>query len=74
MTHKLNSDKTVAVAVSYFWMPIDADTPRGVKVQLLTIGDVAIHGIFDGRMDWVTHWAPLPKRPPRSDAQPLPEA
>lgn len=63
--HKLNANKTVAVAVDYYWIPIDSDTPRGVKVQLLTIGDIGIQGIYDGKMDWVTHWAPLPRKLPK---------
>jgi hypothetical protein len=68
MTHKLNQDKTVAVAVDYFWIPIGTDTPRGVKLQLLTVGGIAIHGIFDGKMNWVTHWAPLPRKLPDDPA------
>lgn len=62
MTHTLNNEKTVAVATDYYWIPIGPDTPRGVKLQLLTVGGVAIHGIYDGRITWVSHWAPLPKK------------
>ena len=37
-THTINQRYGVAVATDYYWIPITADTPRGVKVQLLTIG------------------------------------
>ena len=64
MTHKLNSDRTVAVATDYFWIPIDKDTPHGVKLQLLGKGNVATYGNWDGKNKFWTHWAPLPKKPP----------
>ena len=38
MTHTINSASTVAVATDYFWQPIDTNTPRGVKLQLLGKG------------------------------------
>lgn len=63
MSHTISQNKNVAVALDYYWMPIGEDTPRGVKLQLLTVGGVAIHGQYDGKMTWATHWAPLPKRP-----------
>ena len=61
MTHRLNTDKTVAVATDYFWIPIDADTPRSVKLQLLPVSGVAQYGNWDGKNKFYTHWAPLPK-------------
>ena len=63
MTHTLNSDKSVAVAVGYYWLPIALDTPRGAKLQLLGKGGVAIYGTYDGKSDFFTHWAPLPRKP-----------
>jgi len=66
--YKLNSTNTVAVAVDYYWMPIDEHTPRGVKLQLLTIGGIAIYGDYNGRGKFITHWAPLPKKPPTIQA------
>lgn len=63
MTHTLNSDKTVAVAIDYFWLPINEYTPRGVKLQLLSKGGVACYGHWDGKNSFWTHWAPLPKKP-----------
>lgn len=62
MTHKINSDRTVAVATDYFWIPIGKDTPRGVKLQLLGEGGIAVYGIYTGGAAFWTHWAPLPKR------------
>lgn len=67
MNHKVNTESKVAVDQNYHWMPINSETPRGVKLQLLTVGGVAIHGIYDGKMAWVSHWTPLPKRPPHYD-------
>jgi hypothetical protein len=63
MTHTLNSDKSVAVAVDYYWLPIDNDTPHGAKLQLLGKGGVAIYGTYDGKATFFTHWAPLPRKP-----------
>jgi hypothetical protein len=37
--------------------------PRGVKVQLLGTGGVAMYGIFSKPDGFFTHWAPLPKVP-----------
>lgn len=59
--HKLNTSGTVAVATDYYWIPCDERTPRGVKLQLLTKGGVAIYGIYKGEDDF-TDWAPLPRR------------
>lgn len=47
-THKLNSTKTVAVSTETYWLPIDDDTPRSVKLQLLSKGGVAQYGILNG--------------------------
>ena len=62
MTHTLNSTKTVAVANDVFWIPIDKDTPRGAKLQLLSIGGVAHYGTLSGDTSFYTHWCPLPKK------------
>ena len=64
MNHTINRQHQVAVATDYYWIPIDSQTPRGVKLQLLTVGGVAIYGHWDGRSTFYTHWAPMPKRPP----------
>ena len=62
VTHTLNSTKTVAVAIDTYWLPIDEDTPRSVKLQLLSIGGVAQYGTLGGDVSFYTHWCPLPKR------------
>lgn len=66
MTHTINSNRTVAVAVDYYWLPIDTNTPRGVKLQLLGKGGVAVYGTWNSKDPFYTHWAPVPKR--RTDA------
>ena len=66
-SHTINSNSTVAVAVDYYWLPINADTPKGVKLQLLGKGGVAVYGTWNGKDTFYTHWAPVPKRRP-SDA------
>lgn len=58
---KLNSKRDVAVATDYYLEPIDENTPRGAKIQLLGRGGVLVYGNYDGDPFW-THWAPLPKR------------
>ena len=62
MTHTINASQTVAVAVDTYWIPVCKNTPRGVKLQLLGKGGVAIYGIFNSDAFW-THWCPLPKKP-----------
>ncbi len=64
-THTINTDHTAAVALDYYWLPIDADTPRGVKIQLLTRGGVAVYGHYtEAQSEHFTDWAPMPKRRP----------
>lgn len=64
MTHTINVTGTVAVATDYYWQPIDTNTPRGVKLQLLGKGGVAVYGTWNGKDPFYTHWAPVPKRRP----------
>lgn len=60
---QLDSTGTAAVDADYFWRPIES-CPRGVKVQLLGLGGVAVYGHFNGsQKTFWTHWAPLPKLP-----------
>ena len=65
MNVKLNHDKTAAVATDYEWLPIDANTPRGVKLQLLTNpGGVAIYGeLHEKTVGNYLAWAPCPRKP-----------
>lgn len=59
--HKIDSTGTAAVATDYYWLPIDENTPRGVKLQLLGQGGVAQYSSYHGDPFW-QFWAPLPKR------------
>ena len=60
--HTINTAGTAAVSTTQYWEPIDDDTPRGVKIQLLGQGGVAVYGLWDGRNKFFTDWAPMPKR------------
>lgn len=59
--HKINTAGTVAVSTTQYWEDMSS-CPRGVKVQLLGAGGVAIYAMWDGKNPFFTHWAPLPKR------------
>jgi hypothetical protein len=58
--YRIDNSGAAAVDYNYFWQPI-ATCPRGVKVQLLGSGGVALYGQFNGKDSFYTHWAPLPK-------------
>lgn len=62
--YKLDSTRSTVVADDYFWIPIDQDTPTGMKVLLLGRSGVATMGHYEnqpGSQFW-THWAPLPRK------------
>lgn len=61
MTHKIDSTATTAVCTKTAWMPIDNQTPRGVKVLLLTTHRVAIIGQHPSA--GTIGWHPLPHIP-----------
>ena len=61
ITVQTTSDGAAVVDTEYFWIPVDKDTPRGAKLQLLGQGGVAIYANYDGDSFW-THWCPLPKK------------
>lgn len=57
----LSTDRAAAVDRGYKWLPIDADTPRGVKLQLINrVAGVAQYGRLGTVETFYTHWAPLP--------------
>ena len=61
MTYKINSTGTAAVSPSVTWQPIDANTPRGVKLQLISKSSgIAMYGTYSPSNSFYTHWAPLP--------------
>jgi len=66
MSFKISSDGSTGIDTDYYWIEIDSTTPRGVKLQLLSISGVATYGNYTGDTFW-THWAPLPKRKKPND-------
>jgi hypothetical protein len=61
-THTISTSHAVAVSTDTYWMPIDKDTPRSVKLQLLSIGGVAQYSVLQADTSFFTHWCPLPKK------------
>ncbi len=57
---KLDSTRSTSVDPDYFWRSM-ITCPRGVKVQLLGKGKVAVYGQYNGADSWWLGWAPLPK-------------
>lgn len=59
--HDISHGGEAAIDRSYNWLPIDANTPRGVKLQLINKRyGVATYGqIFSDNCFW-THFCPLP--------------
>ena len=54
----LDSEGATVVDRGVFWMEIDKDTPRSLKLQLINKDyGVAYYGTPDKH---ATHWAPLP--------------
>ena len=58
-----DSSHTAIVDYEYFWRDMDS-CPIGRKVQLLTTGEVAVHGSITNKTkgDFLG-WTPLPKIP-----------
>ena len=54
--------RTVAVDDTYFWREMTS-CPRGVKLQLLGRGGVAVYSQYDGKSEFWRGWAPLPSIP-----------
>ena len=64
---RLDSTKAAVVSDDYYWIPIDASTPTGVKILLLGRGGVASLGQYvhrPGQTQFWTHWAALPRKRP----------
>lgn len=56
-----DSSGAAQVDYSYAWRPIDDNTPRGTKLQLISRRDgVATYGHLGTDAGFWTHWAPLP--------------
>ena len=56
-----STDSAAVVSDGFHWLPIDARTPRGCKLQLINrAAGVACHGVLGTDVNFWTHWAPLP--------------
>lgn len=62
MTYKIK-DNTVAVALNDYWLPIDKDTPRNVKVQAISRehGGIAQYAEIRNDETWYDFWRPVPR-------------
>lgn len=61
MTHKLNSEGTVAVSQDTFWLPIDT-CPKHVKVLVYPKTGSARIDKYTGQTD-ILGWFPMPRKP-----------
>lgn len=60
--HHLNSAGTAVVSNDVFWKPVDAATPRGVDMWLISRpAGVSQKGKYDPADKFFTHWFPNPK-------------
>ena len=56
-----STDSAAVVSDGFHWLPIDARTPRGCKLQLINReAGVACYGALGTEPHFWTHWAPLP--------------
>jgi len=61
VTHPLSSDGQAVVNRATKWIPIDASTPRGAKLQLISKpAGVAQYGQLMSDNKFFTHWFPMP--------------
>jgi hypothetical protein len=60
---RLNSEKSVAVSTVAYWLPIDENTPRNVKVLAINREQpgIAIQAEIRNDNQWFSHGHPLPK-------------
>jgi hypothetical protein len=58
---KLNKDQTVAVSTHTYWNHNMGTCPRGVTVQLLGAGGVAVYSNYNNENFWCA-WCALPRR------------
>ena len=61
--HHITHDGRVAVAGDVYWLPIDASTPRNVKVLAISREKSGVLQVAEIRANegWLTHWHPLPR-------------
>lgn len=59
---KLNSDKTAAVSLEAFWIPVGPGTPRGVSMLLINkAAGVLQKGMYNPDDKFFDFWFPNPK-------------
>ena len=63
MTHRINTDKTAAVSNSVYWLPIDDDTPRNVKILAInsSYGVAQITMLSPSNLFFYDSWHPMPQ-------------
>jgi len=67
VTFKLNNERTAAVSLEVFWIPVGPDTPRGVSMLLISeAAGVLQKGMYDPNDKFFTHWFPNPKLPKKA--------
>lgn len=62
MTYRINTDKTAAVAMDVFYLPIET-APTGVSIIGLSVHHVARIDKYNGKPNDLIGWAPLPRIP-----------
>ena len=63
-THRINSMKTAAVSTVQEWLPIDENTPIGMRILVINKASNYTHIYeWDGKDKFWTHWAPFPMWP-----------
>ena len=59
--HKITADGAAAVAPDCHWIPVDANTPRGVSMWMINKrSNVAMKAQYSGDDKFFDHWYPLP--------------
>jgi hypothetical protein len=57
---KVNNTRTAAVDQTRYWLPVNSDTPIGVKMLLLSVyGTATCSGLFNGHGKHFVGWYPL---------------
>lgn len=60
MTIKLNKDQSALIATNHNWIPIDRNTPRGVRMLLIDSNQGIAYIRQHIKDDGFTHWFPIP--------------
>ena len=58
--YRVNSSRTAAVSTDVYWRPIDANTPRNVRMMVINKADGISHIMEIGNQTHFDHWSPLP--------------